>query len=61
MEDKNFNYIELEEKEGIGKIKIDGIYLKGLMEYKIKRDTDIVNLTVSMSVPVKNFNTIQAP
>lgn len=54
---KEFNNIELTEQEGIGKIEIDNVELKGLSKYEIKRDTDIVTLTISISVPPKNFKT----
>lgn len=56
MEEK-FNTIELIEKDGIGKIKIDDTEIKGISKYEIQRDTDITTLTVSISVPVKNFKT----
>ena len=54
---EGFNRIELQEIDGIGKIKIDETELKGVSEYNIKRDTDIVTLTVSISVPSKSFMT----
>lgn len=54
---ENFNNIELTEQEGIGKIIIDNVELKGLSRYEIKRDTDIITLTISISVPPKNFKT----
>ena len=57
MEDKYFNCIELSESNGTGYIKIDEIELKGINKYEIKRDTDMVELIVSISVPTKNFNT----
>ena len=53
----SFNHIELTELNGIGKIKIDNVELKGLSKYDIKRDTDIVTLTISICLPSKNFNT----
>lgn len=46
-----FNSVVIKEKEGINEIKIDGTKLKAVSVYEIKRDTDIVNLTFSMSVP----------
>ena len=55
MED--FNNIELTEQKGIGKIKIDNVELRGLSKYEIKRDTDIVTVTISISVPPENFKT----
>lgn len=56
MEEK-FNIIELTERNGIGKIKIDNTEIKGMSTYAIKRDTDIVTLAVCISVPTKNFKT----
>lgn len=61
MEGNKYNFIELSEKEGIGKIKIDGTELKAISDYKVKRDTDIVELTITISVPPKNFNTTLSP
>lgn len=57
MVDNSFNFIELAENKGKGEIKIDETKLKAISNYKIKRDTDIVELTVSISVPSKNFKT----
>ena len=54
---EEFNQIQLEEQNGKGKITIDNLELKGLTKYQIKRDTDIVDLTISISVPSKNFTT----
>ena len=54
---KDFNFIEIEENNGIGKIKIDGVNLKKISNYGIKRDTDSVNLTLTISVPTQNFKT----
>lgn len=54
---EEFNQIQLEEQNGKGKITIDNLELKGLTKYQIKRDTDIVELTISISVPTKNFTT----
>ena len=53
-----FNCIEITEQNGTGLIKIDGTTIKGLSKYEIKRDTDIVNLTICISVPPKNLKTI---
>lgn len=54
---KNFNKVEVREKDGVGEIKIDETELKGVHRYEIKRDTDIVTLNIEMSVPVQNFKT----
>ena len=53
------NKIELREKNGIGEIKIDGIKIKNVLSYNIKRDTDIVKMTMTISVSPENFNTIK--
>ena len=55
--EERFNTIELTEKDGVGSISIDNTKIKGISKYDIKRDTDIVTLTISISVPVKNFKT----
>ena len=58
MEDtENFNKIEIEENEGIAKIKIDGTQIKGLSSYVIQRGTDLVNLSIDISVPPRNLKT----
>ena len=57
MDKKEFNYVEIEEKGSIAKIKIDEVELKAISNYQIKRDTDIVELTFCISVPPKNFET----
>lgn len=53
----NFNNIELEEDGEKGIIKIDDTQLKAVSNYRIKRDADIVELTITISTPVKNFKT----
>lgn len=58
---ETFNTIEIMEKDGLGKIKIDETELKGTHKYEIKRDTDIVTLNIIMSVPVQNFKTNSTP
>lgn len=58
MEDTEyFNKIEIEENEGIAKIKIDGTQIKGLSSYTVQRGTDLVNLTINISVPPRNLRT----
>ena len=54
---ETFNTIEIKEKDGLVKIKINETELKGIHKYEIKRDTDIVTLNIVMSVPVQNFKT----
>lgn len=55
---EEFNHIEIQEDNGIGKIKIDGTELKGINNYEVKRDADLVKLTISLDVPPKNLKTI---
>lgn len=59
--EKEFNFIELTEKDGKGKIKIDEIEIKGLEEYEIKRDTNIVKIKITINVPSKEFKTNVSP
>lgn len=61
MREESFNFIELKEKDGKGEIKIDETKLKAISNYEVKRGTDIVELTVSISVPTKNFKTNLIP
>lgn len=49
--------IELIETENKAEIKIDGMLIKGIKNYEIKRNTDIVELTLTISAPVENFTT----
>lgn len=56
MESK-FSKIELIETENKAEIKIDGMLIKGIKNYEIKRNTDIVELTLTISAPVENFIT----
>lgn len=55
----NYSQIEFYEKNGKVKIIIDGNRIKGITRYEIKRDTDIVELTLNISVPMVNFKTIE--
>lgn len=59
--EKEFNFIELAEKDGKGKIKIDGVNIKGITGYEIKRDTDIVEVKITINVPSKNLKTNVIP
>ena len=59
MEEKYFNNIEIKEDGKKGIIRIDGMQLKNTSNYKIKRDANIVELTVTISTPSKNFKTIK--
>ena len=59
--EKEFNFIELTEKDGKGKIKIDEIEIKGLEEYEIKRDTNIAKIRITINVPSKYLKTNVSP
>lgn len=54
-----FNKIELLENGKIAKIKIDDIEIKGLQKYEIRRDADILELTITMSTLPENFKIIK--
>jgi hypothetical protein len=57
-EEKMFNFVEIEENNGKGTIKIDNTEIKCISNYELKRDTDMVKLTICISVPPKNLRTI---
>lgn len=59
--ENNFNFIELTEKDGKGKIKIDEVEIKGLTKYEIKRDTDIAEIKLTINVPSKYLRTNVIP
>jgi len=54
-----FNKVELQEKDGKGKIRINDTEIKGISNYSFKRNTDMVEITLTMSVPIENFKTIE--
>lgn len=51
------NKIELREENGMGEIKIDGIKIKNVSSYNVKRDANKVDITLTMCVPKQNFRT----
>lgn len=53
----SFNKIKLIESKNKCEIKIDGVNLKGLQEYQIKRDLYMIDLTLRIHMPVDNFST----
>ena len=53
------NDIELLEDGKIARIKIDNIEIKGLQKYEIKRDTDIIELTITIATLPENFKTLK--
>lgn len=55
MEENFFNSVEIIENNGKSEIEIDGIKLRAVSNYEIKRNTDIANLTFSISVPPQNL------
>ena len=57
--EKGFNFIELTEKDGKG--KIDEIEIKGIEGYEIKRDTDIAKIKITINVPSKCLKTNVSP
>lgn len=55
---EEFDKVELQEDEGKGRIKINGTKLKSITNYSLKRNTDMIDVTLTISVPVQNFKTI---
>lgn len=56
--DNNFDEIKLIENNTKGKIILNGYDIKSLTGYTIKRGTDIVDVTLNISVPISNFETM---
>ena len=56
---KEFDKVELQEKDGKGKIRINDTDIKGTTNYSLKRDTDMIDVTLTISVPVQNFKTVE--
>lgn len=56
MED--FDKVEFFEKDGKASIKLNNVKIKSLTRYEIKRGTDMIDLTLNISIPSKNFETI---
>lgn len=54
-----FDKIELREKNGKGKIRINNIDIKSTTNYSLKRSTDMIDITLTISVPIQNFKTIE--
>lgn len=54
-----FDKVELREKDGKGKIRINDTDIKSTTDYSLKRGTDMIDITLTISVPVKNFKTIE--
>ena len=54
-----FYKVELREKDGKGKIRINGTDIKSTTDYSLKRGTDMIDVTLTISVPVQNFKTIE--
>lgn len=58
IKEEKYNSIELEEKDGKGRIKIDNTEIKNVLDYEIKRGTNKIELTIHMSVPPEKLKTI---
>ena len=56
---EGFDKVELFEKDGKGKIRINDTDIKSTINYSFKRDTDMIDVTLTISVPVQNFKTIE--
>lgn len=56
---EGFDEVELFEKDGKGKIRINDTDIKSTINYSLKRDTDMIDVTLTISVPVQNFKTIE--
>lgn len=56
---EGFDKVELQEKDGKGKIRINDTDIKSTINYSLKRDTDMIDVTLTISVPVQNFKTIE--
>ncbi len=54
-----FDKVELREKDGKGKIRINDTDIKSTTDYSLKRGTDMIDVTLTISVPVQNFKTIE--
>ena len=53
-----FEQIEIFEGDGKSEVRLNNKKIRGLMGYSIKRGTDIVDITLNISVPVTNFKTL---
>lgn len=56
---EGFDKVELFEKDGKGKIRINDTDIKSTINYSLKRNTDMIDVTLTISVPVQNFKTIE--
>ena len=54
-----FDKVERREKDGKGKIRINDTDIKSTTDYSLKRGTDMIDVTLTISVPVQNFKTIE--
>lgn len=54
-----FDKVELFEKNGKGKIRINDTDIKSTTNYSLKRNTDMIDVILTISVPVQNFKTIE--
>lgn len=58
--EEDFEKIELLEKDNFGELRMDGKKIKGITGYNLKRGTDMIELTINISVPVSNFKTVES-
>ena len=56
---ERFDEVELLERDGKGKIRINDTDIKSTTDYSLKRGADMIDVTLTISVPVKNFKTIE--
>lgn len=54
-----FDRVELREKDGKGKIRINDTDIKGTTDYSLKRGADMIDVTLTISIPIENFKTIE--
>lgn len=58
-EDEDFEKIEMCEKNNTGELRMNGKKIKGITGYNLKRGTDMIELTITISVPISNFRTVE--
>lgn len=58
--EEEFEKIELCERDEINELRMNGKKIKGLTSYNLKRGTDMIELTIDISVPISNFKTAES-
>lgn len=56
---ERFDEVELLERDGKGKIRINDTDIKSTTGYSLKRGTDMIDVTLTISIPIENFKTIE--